>query len=391
MALQRWVILRICRNGTGDILSDEEHTARPARAHAREESGGNLQNRPLWNPVENTGEGDQQAVLATIETSVLQPVFSWKEKRYKEGSMPLSSRALPCIGIALVLAVLLSAHALVPTRAFAQSRSTSATSTTSGPVHFVWTVTRLNNSRNCTFIHNQLTDDQPQDLLFVTPYWANDPHPIYVSFSSGGLWLICHADQSLMPLGARFNVLVAPRANSAVFITRTSASDFANGESTINSPLSNGNPSAQIFITQNLAPNGIASQANSDTANLAVRYDSPKGEWAIFNEDASPVPLGAALNVMIGADGSGGGSAFYLPATSSNTSQDTVAFNNPLTNNDGNALLFVTPNWNPGGALNNNAIGVSYGCIIGVWCIYNQQVTKNIPIGAAFNILAFPN
>jgi hypothetical protein len=54
----RWVILRMCGNGRGTILSVEEHVARPAWAHAEEESDGNLQNRPLWNLAENTGEGD---------------------------------------------------------------------------------------------------------------------------------------------------------------------------------------------------------------------------------------------------------------------------------------------------------------------------------------------
>jgi hypothetical protein len=55
----RWVILRMCRNGTGAILSDEEHVARPAWAHAEKKPDGDLQNRPLWNLEEDTGEGDQ--------------------------------------------------------------------------------------------------------------------------------------------------------------------------------------------------------------------------------------------------------------------------------------------------------------------------------------------
>lgn len=43
----RWVISRMCRNGIEATLSNEEHIARPAWAHAEEESNGDLQNRPL--------------------------------------------------------------------------------------------------------------------------------------------------------------------------------------------------------------------------------------------------------------------------------------------------------------------------------------------------------
>jgi len=47
LGFTRWVILRMCRNGTGATLSDKEHIARPAWAHAEEEPDGDLQNRPL--------------------------------------------------------------------------------------------------------------------------------------------------------------------------------------------------------------------------------------------------------------------------------------------------------------------------------------------------------
>ena len=61
--------------------------------------------------------------------------------------------------------------------------------------------------------------------------------------------------------------------------------------------------------------------------------------------------------------------------------------NNPLTDGDPNAILIVTPNYNPGGGngLNNpHVIGVYYDGVH--WNIYNEDLVA-IPKDASFNIL----
>jgi hypothetical protein len=63
--------------------------------------------------------------------------------------------------------------------------------------------------------------------------------------------------------------------------------------------------------------------------------------------------------------------------------------NNSLTNNDPNAILIVTPNYNPGNVVagyNNHPIGVMYNDTTGEWLIFNQDIGA-MPVGAAFNVL----
>jgi len=86
--------------------------------------------------------------------------------------------------------------------------------------------------------------------------------------------------------------------------------------------------------------------------------------------------------------------SFIHTATSENTHYNFTDIDSPYTNNKPNAIVIVTPNWNPagvGGTYNEHPIGVWYHN--GKWSIYNQDKNqdpkqkKPMPIGAAFNIL----
>ncbi len=79
--------------------------------------------------------------------------------------------------------------------------------------------------------------------------------------------------------------------------------------------------------------------------------------------------------------------AFIHQATAANIDAHTTTINHPHCNGDPNAILIVTPNWNPGGVggtYNNHPIGVYYTGA--VWAIFNQDLA-NIPVNAAFNVL----
>ncbi len=80
--------------------------------------------------------------------------------------------------------------------------------------------------------------------------------------------------------------------------------------------------------------------------------------------------------------------AFVQRATAANTSLNSTYIDNPLTNGNPNALLFATPNWNPGGGsgvYDNHHVGVSYDPAAGKWAIFNQDLAP-MPAGAAFNV-----
>jgi hypothetical protein len=81
---------------------------------------------------------------------------------------------------------------------------------------------------------------------------------------------------------------------------------------------------------------------------------------------------------------------FIHTATVANTISNYTIIDNPLTNNNPNAIVLVTPNWNPngiGGTYNNQPIGVFYSIRDSKWAIFNQDYLTNMPVDAAFNVL----
>ena len=62
-------------------------------------------------------------------------------------------------------------------------------------------------------------------------------------------------------------------------------------------PLANGRPEVFIFITANWDPGG--SGGVYDNSSIGVWYDENAKKWAIFNQDLSSIPDGAAFNFAI--------------------------------------------------------------------------------------------
>jgi len=82
-------------------------------------------------------------------------------------------------------------------------------------------------------------------------------------------------------------------------------------------------------------------------------------------------------------------SVFVHIARAGNISSNYTIIEHPLTNNRANAIVFVTPNWNPGGVggtYNDHPIGVWYSAGAKKWAIFNQDIAS-MPDGAAFNVM----
>lgn len=90
---------------------------------------------------------------------------------------------------------------------------------------------------------------------------------------------------------------------------------------------------------------------------------------------------------------SGSGAYLYAhTATSANTAGDYTLIDNPVSNGNPNAIVFVTANWNPGGTytgFDNHQVGVWYDAWAGKWGIFNEDATS-MPVGASFNVYVLP-
>ena len=253
---------------------------------------------------------------------------------------------------------------------------------------FVHTATAGNSAD--TYIANALTNGNPNAIVFVTPNWdpggacpcVYDNHNLGVGYT-GTHWGILSQDNAAIPVNAAFNVLVLVPA-SAFFVQTATASNIAGAATFIDHPLTNGHPYALVFVTSNWNPGG-ACPCVYDNHNIGVYYKSPAGPWAIFNQDHVAMPVGAAFNVIIPPPGA---NVFVHTATS--FSCNCTIIDDPLTNGNPNALVFVTPNWNPGdvgGTFDDHPIGVLYNA--GQWLIFNQDLAA-MPVGAAFNVFVPP-
>jgi hypothetical protein len=83
----------------------------------------------------------------------------------------------------------------------------------------------------------------------------------------------------------------------AAFVHRATPENISANSTYLDDPLTNDNPDAILYVTQNWNPGG-----NGDTYNehpIGVWYDSSRQRWAIFNQDREAMPDGAAFNVAV--------------------------------------------------------------------------------------------
>ena len=282
---------------------------------------------------------------------------------------------LAVIGIAGTSGVV---HAVPPSLA---DTAISLAAASSPGVQFVHVATAANISGAATSIDHPLLNNDPNAVIIATPNWnpgggsgVYNDHPIAVGYLSPK-WLIVNQDIAPMPAYAAFNVLV-PKAGPNAFVHAATATNTFHNYTLIDNPLTNGKPNAKILVTP------------ADTTNsrpIGVWYNGTK--WGIFNQDSANMPTGTFFNVFVIPETYAGG--FVHQATAANISGNYTVIDHPLINGNPNAIVFVTPNWNPGnvgGTYNNHNIGIWYSSSQQKWAIFNQDLAA-MPVNAAFNVL----
>jgi hypothetical protein len=257
---------------------------------------------------------------------------------------------------------------------------------------FVHTATTGNIHFNHTNIDNALTNGHPNAIVFTTPNLnPGGGSPIYDKHNIGvlyeGQWEIFNQDGLSSPAGLAFNVLV-PNPDTSVFVHTATAGNSAADYTTIDYPLTNGNPNAIILVTPNFDPGWVGGVYNDHP--IGVEYTG--GKWRIYNQDGVAIPPGAAFNVFLPKAGAGV-DVFVHTATVPNSGSNMTVIDNPMTNGNPNAIILVTPNFDPGEACAcvnvNFPIGVAYVGDIGIgrWAVINQNGTSSsIPLNATFNV-----
>ena len=144
-------------------------------------------------------------------------------------------------------------------------------------------------------------------VFFVTQNWnpggtggVYNNSPVCAVYDRANyVWYIYNEKETLMKRGAAFNVFIP--SGTDYFIHKANSSNIAYNYTYLDDPNLNGNPDAIFFVTANCKPVG-ATDAVLDTSAIGVWYDTRQAKWAIFNQDRSPMPDGAAFNVFLATE-----------------------------------------------------------------------------------------
>ena len=327
-------------------------------------------------------------------------------KRKSELMMKLKKRILKITWITLLLVLLsLSPFAASVAQATAAQRENLARTTTLGVddglpgIRFLHVATADNITGNSTYIDHPLLNGEPNAILIVTKN-ANagggfggtvNERVIGVWYNSTRQrWAIFNQDAAAMAAGTDYNVLIPDPTAPGVFVHTATLGDTTGNYTTIDNALTNNNPDALLFITQNWNPGGGSGTYNDHP--VGVWYNDALEKWAVFNEDAASMPAGADFNVLVAGTGA---QAFVHVATAESFIFGSTLIDYPPINDDTHALLFVTQNWNPGGAggiYNPYSIEVYYNPLYNRWGISSLEpgMTVLVTEGAAFNAAARP-
>lgn len=220
--------------------------------------------------------------------------------------------------------------------------------------------------------------------LFIRTPWGTHGPDAPELLQSGppaapeGSWSVFNQDMAPLPIGACFNVFIS-RPETLRFVHRCTPDSLSGHCTFVEHGWLQGNPNWLLFVTQNWNPGGQGNTYNSHP--FGVWYDGNR--WSIFNQDIQALPQNAAFNIWALERGE---RAFVHTAQPANIAGNYTLIDHPLTNDNPNAMLLITPNWNPGGqggTYNNHNTGVWYTG--SRWSIYNESMAP-MPPNAAFNV-----
>jgi hypothetical protein len=164
---------------------------------------------------------------------------------------------------------------------------------------FVFTSGPTNTIGDASFINKTATNGKKTVKLQVTQTSDGvfDQRAVGVTYSNEfSQWAVFDEDGATMPNGSLFNVLVGTTGGGKLAVQKATSSNSSGDATFINNSATNGKPGAFVLSTPNWNPNGAATGV-SDTDPTGVWYDAPS--WAVFQEDTSAVPLGAAFNLLL--------------------------------------------------------------------------------------------
>jgi hypothetical protein len=177
---------------------------------------------------------------------------------------------------------------------------------TTESVSFVHRAKEGNSRGDYTYIGDPSINGNKDAIVLASPTSeqrnlgsASYEHTIGVWYEAGAKkWAIFNQDLAAVPAGATFEVDVPP--TSATFVHHADLLNTARNYTYLDNSLTNGEPDAELSVTQNWNPGGGRGVYNNHPVGTV--YDAKLEKWAVYNRDGAAMPRGAAFNIAVPAD-----------------------------------------------------------------------------------------
>jgi hypothetical protein len=168
---------------------------------------------------------------------------------------------------------------------------------------FVHAAADANSRGDYTYLAHPRIDGDPEAVVLAVPSpsrggqaGAAYGHNIGVWYEPAKeRWAIFNQDLTAVPAGSAFEVVVPPADRG--FVHRAALPNTVGNATYLDNPLINGEPGAEVSVTQNWNPGGGNGVYNDHP--VGVLYDEDVDKWFVYNEDDSRMPEGAAFNVAV--------------------------------------------------------------------------------------------
>ena len=164
---------------------------------------------------------------------------------------------------------------------------------------FVHRATDENSRGDYTYIDEPRVDGEPGAVVLAEPFGPYGRNIGVWYEPREQRWAIFNQDRAPVPAGAAFGVAVPPAEEG--FVHRADLPNIVGNATYIDDPLVNGEPDAEVSVTQNWNPGGGNGVYNDHP--VGAGYDEDVGKWFVYNDDNARMPEGAAFNIAV----SGGG------------------------------------------------------------------------------------
>ncbi len=153
---------------------------------------------------------------------------------------------------------------------------------------------------NCTQLDAPDLNNNPDAIILVTSVLVNglntNPHPIGVYYTNKS-WTIFNLDQTVLPVGSKFNVQYSTKPDRNYFKYSITIGDMRkDGSAYIDHPSLANNPNVKFLLFPSWIP------VNGGAANryeINIQYDADAGKWFVSNINKKPLFQRIAYNIII--------------------------------------------------------------------------------------------